>query len=61
MKHTKEEILNALQIIKDECTSTECQKCPFGYNGGGCAIQDYPPADWQIKKEKESVWRAFEE
>lgn len=60
MKHTKEEILNALQIIKDECTSTECQNCPFGYNGDECAIQAFPPVDWQIKKEKESVCRAFE-
>ena len=60
MKHTKQEILNALQIIKDECTCAECYNCPFRYNGEECAIKDYPPVDWQIKKEKESVWRAFE-
>lgn len=66
MKHTKEEILNALQIIKDECTDTaDCYGCPFGVlvkNTYGCMLKmDENPEDWRIKNEKESVWRAFEE
>lgn len=65
MKHTKEEILNALQIIKDECTDVACKECPFGVlnkNSYGCIFKtDEMPEEWRIKREKESVWRAFEE
>lgn len=62
MKHTKEEILNALQIIKDECEGTNCKDCPFC----GCAYvcmfkTDEIPEDWRIKNKEDSVWRAFEE
>ena len=65
MKHTKEEILNALQIIKDECTDVDCAKCPLGVrvkNSYGCMLKmDENPDAWRIKNEKDSVWRAFEE
>lgn len=65
MKHTKEEILNALQIIQDECTDVGCEECPFGFhnkNTYGCMLKtDELPEEWRIKREKESVWRAFEE
>lgn len=62
MKRTKEEILNALQIIKDECknvTDGNCRHCPFGTDNGDCLIQDFTPADWPIVKETEPLWRAF--
>lgn len=65
MKHTKEEILNALQIIKDECEDTDCCDCPFGFKDGipyRCMLKtDAIPEEWRIKNEKDSVWRAFEE
>lgn len=65
MKHTKEEILNALQIIKDECAGSRCEKCPFGdktiESGTKCKLQRICAVDWKIKKEYEGVWRAFEE
>lgn len=61
MKHTKEEILNALQIIKDECNCRVCRMCPFSHNGSECTIQNFVPEDWQIKMEKDSEWKAFEE
>lgn len=62
MKHTQEEIINALKVIKDECGQYEitCENCPF-YNGKKhCAIryQDEDPCDWKIAKETE-VWRAL--
>lgn len=60
MKHTKEEILNALKIIKDECSGTHCKDCPFGNEGGDCNIPKGPPEDWVVKKEgPEQTWRAF--
>lgn len=65
MKHTKEEILNALRIIQDECTDVVCDDCPFGVrtkNTYSCMFKiDENPDDWRIKSEEESVWRAFEE
>lgn len=65
MKHTKEEILNALRIIQDECTDVSCDNCPFGVrtkNAYGCMFKtDEMPDEWRIKSEKESAWRAFEE
>lgn len=29
MKHTKEEIVNALKVIKEECADHVCPDCPF--------------------------------
>lgn len=60
MKHTKEEILKALHIIKDICQdeSTDCDNCPFGNDEDLCRIKDRIPANWEINKE-DSVWRAF--
>ncbi len=64
MKHTKEEILNALQIIKDECKENGiCRMCPFGDNGiqhgTYCRLKQSNPADWIIQEEK-NLWRALE-
>lgn len=66
MKHTKEEILNALQIIKDECFGTECENCPFSFDdehgiSKKCTFIHVLPDEWEIKKkENEQIWRAFE-
>ena len=64
MKHTKEEILNALQIINDECkVNGICGMCPFGddviQHGTYCRLKRSNPADWIIQEEK-TVWRALE-
>ena len=63
MKHSKEEIINALKIIKDECASYEdyCYKCPF-YNEqyDCCEITDGGgfPSDWIINDTTER-WNAL--
>ena len=59
MKHTKEEILNALNVIKDTCSEFKCDLCPFRDFDKSCIIQDEPPTDWDIKDEEDNVWRAF--
>lgn len=64
MKHTKEEILNALQIIKDECYGTRCYQCPFGDTEVNtpqikCRITRNSPNDWKIA-EREEKWKALE-
>lgn len=60
MKHTKEEILNALRIIKDECRGTECKDCPFSDDALRCRVHE-SPFSWDIKEENEKQWRAFED
>ena len=59
MKHTREEILNALHIIKDTCQeSTDCLLCPFNDGYDHCIVNEQAPSAWDIKDEE--PWRAFE-
>ena len=64
MKHTKEEIVAALQVIKDECENqegSECAKCAFFKFSHGCMITNKLPINWNIVYvEPETTWRAFE-
>ena len=57
MKRTPEEIINALQVIHDECEShTECcSDCPF-CNGDICKLVDEEPTGWHLNKNN---WKAF--
>lgn len=64
MKHTKEEIINALKVIKDECEGTICGKCPFGshisYNGTLCKLRLDEPVEWEIAElPPPETWRAL--
>lgn len=67
MKHTNEEIINALKVIKDECLSCNgdsryedsCFGCCFYNHKIGCVIHEYLPCSWSIINEKEEVWRAL--
>lgn len=60
MKYTMEEILNALQIIQNECRFHEdsCYYCPFYNQDDGCAITKGIPNFWKINV-CEEVWRAL--
>ena len=63
MKHTKEEIITALNIIKDTCQeSTEecvdCLLCPFNDGDGHCIVNEQAPSAWDIKDDE--PWRALE-
>ena len=59
MKHTKNEILKALTIIKEVCEEIgDCTICPCGDCMGVCLVSDDVPTSWEIK-EVEEVWRAF--
>lgn len=67
MKHTQEEIINALNVIKDECLShngdsqyaDSCYGCCFYSHKKGCVIAENLPCSWSITNEKEEVWRAL--
>lgn len=66
MKHTHEEILKALHIIKDTCYESyevvdgviPCYKCPFSDCDGHCVLAEQIPMAWDIKDDE--PWRAFE-
>ena len=58
---TKEEILNALTVIKQVCTNTgPCSDCPFRTGPDGtCYIVSTTPHNWEIINEKPQAWKAF--
>ena len=60
MKHTKEEILNALKVIRDECEHhvEGCGPCPF-YVNHTCMIQIGIPSSWRLNNAIPEFWRAF--
>lgn len=59
MKHTKEEIINALKVIKDECSESHCESCPFGNSDERCKIE-VMPSRWTIGElPPPETWRAL--
>ena len=62
MSYTREEIINALRLIKDICEDRDvnCTKCPFGIKGLGCFFEHNAdsPEYWDLTEETEA-WRAF--
>jgi len=62
MKHTQEEITNALQVIQDTCLEAQsphpCDACPLSINGE-CVLQEQSPDEWKIRPTL-SIWKAFE-
>lgn len=58
MKYSKEEILNALHLIKDICGENgECFTCPFSKEGQGCLIDNRMPCEWELIDEEK--WKVF--
>ena len=62
MKHTQEEIINALKVIKDTCEEQQefdpCKRCPLSKNGA-CILQEQPPQEWKIRTSPPE-WKAFD-
>ncbi len=60
MKHTKEEIINALKVIKDECeNNSDCIDCPFGAGNCNCKLKEHVPSHWKIVELKPETWRVL--
>ena len=61
MKYSQEEIIHALEVIKETCNEhDECEGCPF-FNRSlpfTCEILNDKPAFWKINEDP-FVWRAF--
>ena len=62
MKHTQDEIISALTVIKETCAEHgECQRCPFIKAGtiGLCAVQGSGvPEKWELNY-PDDEWRAI--
>jgi hypothetical protein len=60
MKHTKEEIINALKVIAEECESQgiACNACPFCINES-CEVTSRTPNNWELNVAEPETWRAF--
>ena len=52
MKHTLEEVMNAVTVIQDTCKLAKepfyCESCPLSKNGY-CVLEEQTPDDWKIK------------
>lgn len=60
MKHTEEEILNALKVIKEVCEGYDpCPNCPlYATEANCCGIQYRYAEDWELN-DGTRMWRAF--
>lgn len=58
--YEREEILNALKLIREVCSNSTCDICPFRIpeTVDGCMINHCQPDGWQIVNE-EPNWCAF--
>lgn len=49
-----EELLSALQMIKDQCVNTEdCKDCPICKCNGNCGVYADYPENWKLEKKEE--------
>ena len=59
MRHTNEEIYNALTVLKELCEDhRHCEGCPLEHDDGDCAVSGINnPCAWNINSPNE--WKAF--
>ena len=55
---TKEDIAEALKVIKSVCEDNDCSTCPFGNKNSFCLIKGMTPNAWKINSETDT-WRAL--
>lgn len=57
---SKEELYQALTILKKECRNHPCcQQCPLSKDGM-CVVQDKSPEDYSIHNPNDETYRAFD-
>ena len=61
MKHSNEEILNALHVIANTCELySHCSDCPlYDEDHEECCFNQYDPSALPIRDEKPTIWRAI--
>lgn len=58
-KPSNDEIVEALKVIKQECSSgTLCLYCRLSFNGK-CMFSQSDPCEWNINSPEETTWKAF--
>lgn len=61
MKHSQDEIVNALKVIMETCDESKCcVNCPLRHklSPDKCYVSSYRPERWNLEP-TEVVWRAF--
>ena len=60
MKHSQEEILKALHVIKETCVEGPCtMRCPFSNSERGCLITHGTPNGWEINDAPPTQWKGL--
>ena len=63
----REELLNALRIIRNFCrdrvrNGADCKNCHLRTkNGHLCYLTKNTPNNWELKRDAEDIWRAFDD
>lgn len=61
MECTKEELYQALTILKRECSSQiSCFNCPLGDCDGECIVQNATPQNYKIHEPEKEKYCAFD-
>lgn len=61
MKHSQDEIVNALKVIMETCEEAKCcVSCPLRhkFSSDKCYVSSCRPDKWKLEP-TEVVWRAF--
>jgi hypothetical protein len=61
VSRTNEEIIQALEVLKDVCNESDCcPECPLRADSNECYLESHVPYKWPIK-DHEEPWRAFDD
>jgi hypothetical protein len=59
MTNEREEIQNALYLLRSTCLAHQCVDCPLTVDGIHCAVQEGPPCNYKVNIHTVPIWRAF--
>ena len=62
MKYSAEEIVFALEVIKETCelyNDKNEELCPFYNNSDGCLVSFGDPDNWRINDSEVPVWKGL--
>lgn len=51
MNEQVQELIDALNVIKDRCNECDCVNCELSNEYGECLVTDTPPGNWNILNE----------
>jgi len=58
-KKDKEELIEALSVIKNICEKSDCWDCPFGRGNFTCTLKEDDAENWIFNDPEDKTWRAI--